>query len=250
MGRHECGNPKQSRIGLTTGLPFWSRQHSNRGSSAFGVLGVFVCAVLVSLPQTAPGVPAAEIDPTAEELQQIGDVAGILSWLGSGEPLRTALIRVHVLADLWQSTVREEDPVALPSPLAQSLSLGSLLLSEEIFRQCISRYWQPKAELAQLQTPRSLPELQDLYQHSLTEMVISELSVTPSYPPVGANSVALRDEFARTMTATWCGWSFACVTSACLGRSGSDDVASRVNLCTRCFGMFSAVSSSSFSSES
>ena len=45
-----------------------------------------VCAIMVTLPQTAPGVPAGEIDPTAEELQQIGDVAGIFSWQCSGEP--------------------------------------------------------------------------------------------------------------------------------------------------------------------
>ena len=46
----------------------------------------FVCAVMVSLPQTAPGVPAAGIDPAGAELQQIGNVAGIFSWLGSDEP--------------------------------------------------------------------------------------------------------------------------------------------------------------------
>ena len=59
-----------------------------RRSAAFG------CVVMVTVLQTALAVPAAEIDVTAEELQQIGDVAGILSWLGSGEPVRTALIRV------------------------------------------------------------------------------------------------------------------------------------------------------------
>ena len=49
-----------------------------RGFEAFG------CAFMVSLPQTASGGDL----PTAEELQQIGDVAGILSW-----------------SDLWQATV-------------------------------------------------------------------------------------------------------------------------------------------------
>ena len=69
------------------------------------------CAIMVSLPQTAPDVPAAEIDPTAAELQQIGD--SILSKLGSGEPVRVALIRVlngdqpllRVPADEWRATV-------------------------------------------------------------------------------------------------------------------------------------------------
>ena len=69
--------------------------------------------VMVTLPQTAPGV-RARLDSTAEELQQIGDVAGIFSWLGSGEPVRTGLIRVlggaqplvYVPADLWQLTLR------------------------------------------------------------------------------------------------------------------------------------------------
>ena len=46
----------------------------------------FVCAVMVTLPQTAYGVPAVGIDPAAEQLQQIGDVASIFSCLGSGEP--------------------------------------------------------------------------------------------------------------------------------------------------------------------
>ena len=51
----------------------------------------FVFAFMVCLPQTASGVPAAGIvHPTAEELQHIGDVTGIFSWLGLEEPLRTA----------------------------------------------------------------------------------------------------------------------------------------------------------------
>ena len=52
----------------------------------------FGCVVMVALPQTAPGVPAAGIDK--KELQQIGDVAGILPWLASGSLVRTALVRV------------------------------------------------------------------------------------------------------------------------------------------------------------
>ena len=59
-----------------------------RGFTALGF------AVMVTLPQTALAVPAAGIDPAAEELQDIGNVAGIFSWHGSGEPLRTALIRL------------------------------------------------------------------------------------------------------------------------------------------------------------
>ena len=73
---------------------------------------------MATLPQTAPGAPEAGIDPTVDELQQIGDVAGIFSWFGSEESLRPAVLRaldggqphlrdlVHVLADLWKDTVR------------------------------------------------------------------------------------------------------------------------------------------------
>ena len=83
-----------------------------------GEFAAFVCAGMARLPQTAPGVPAAGIDPTVDELQQMGDVAGIFSWLGSEESLRTAVLRalggvkprlrdlVYVLADLWKDTVR------------------------------------------------------------------------------------------------------------------------------------------------
>ena len=65
---------------------------------------------------TRAGNPAGN-DPTAEELQQIVDVAGIFSWLGSDEPLRTAFILVlgggqrrlrdlvYIPAGLWQATV-------------------------------------------------------------------------------------------------------------------------------------------------
>ena len=58
----------------------------------------------------------------------------------------------------------------------------------------------------------------------------------------------LRDELACTVATTWCGWSFARGTSACLRRWGSDAVASQVSLCTGCFGRHSAASSSSSSS--
>ena len=99
--------------GIHTNLPSVERLGS------VDALAALVCAVMVSLPQTAPGVPAAGIDLTTEELQQIGDVAGISSWLGSDEPLRTALIRVlggsqsrfrvsiYVPATSWQATVRD-----------------------------------------------------------------------------------------------------------------------------------------------
>ena len=73
--------------------PFWSRQHSNRGSSA--CLQEGLCSVCVR----SHGFSAADCSrclggnrPTAED--QIGDVANVFSWLGSGEPLRTALIHV------------------------------------------------------------------------------------------------------------------------------------------------------------
>ena len=59
---------------------------------------------MVTLPQTAPGVPAAGIDPTVEDLQQIGDVQGILSWLGSGGLVRTALNCVWAVPSLLRVT--------------------------------------------------------------------------------------------------------------------------------------------------
>ena len=63
-------------------------------------------------PQTAPGVPASGIDPAWEELQQIGDVAGIFSWLGSDEPWRTAPIRV-----LDAGQLRLRDRVYVPADM-------------------------------------------------------------------------------------------------------------------------------------
>ena len=67
---------------------------------------------MVTLPH-ALGVPAVGIDPTAEELQQIGDVAvssrgSVLvsrCVLGGGQPRLRDL--VYVLADLWQATARD-----------------------------------------------------------------------------------------------------------------------------------------------
>ena len=71
-----------------------------------------ICSV--QLCSHGPGVPAAGIDPTAEELQQLGDVAGIFSWLASAEAVRTAVIRVLgggqprlCEPDLWQATVHD-----------------------------------------------------------------------------------------------------------------------------------------------
>ena len=89
-------------------IPSVAPMHAFR--KEFAAIG---CAIMVSLPQTAPDVPAAEIDPTAAELQQIGDVASILSRLGSGESVRVALVHVlngdqpllRVPADLWEATV-------------------------------------------------------------------------------------------------------------------------------------------------
>ena len=101
--------------------PIWSMLHSNRGSSACMQGGICTvgCAVMATLRQTAPGLLAAGIDPTAEELQQICDVAGTSSWLGSGEPVCTALNRVLgdgqpllrdvalVPPDLWHAFVSQ-----------------------------------------------------------------------------------------------------------------------------------------------
>ena len=94
--------------------------------------------------------------------------------------------------------------------------------------------------LAQLQAPRSLPELQSLYQHSLGERLSSLAGVlgrpsvrevverpdgrwfrTPSHGEV-LNSVtahALRPPSCSLVgTDPWCGWSFARITSAGLRR--------------------------------
>ena len=113
-----------------------------------------------------------------------------------------------------------------------------------------------KADFTQLQAPYLLPEIQNLYQHALGErlsstarvlgrpsfrevlerpdgrcfrtpshcevLVVNKLSVTAhslrplSRPPLETDLTELRDELACTMTATWCGWSFARVTSAFL----------------------------------
>ena len=77
--------------------PFWSRLHSNRGSSA--CLQEVICSVWLR----SHGYSAArlllvyrrrESNPPWRSCSRSAMVAGIFSWLGSGEPLRTALIRV------------------------------------------------------------------------------------------------------------------------------------------------------------
>ena len=74
-----------------------------------------------------------------------------------------------------------------------------------------------KAELAQLQAPRSLPEHQDLYKRSLGERLSSTAGVwrTPSYCedwPVARPAALVSEQtwqafvtFACAMAATWCG---------------------------------------------
>ena len=84
---------------------------------------------------------------STEELQQIGDVAGIFSWLVSGEPVCTALIRLlcggqprlrdlgYVPADLWQATVRD---LKIPPGETQrdltALEVGHVALMRRIAR--------------------------------------------------------------------------------------------------------------------
>ena len=46
----------------------------------------------MDLPQTAPGVPAAGIDPTPEELPAITTLGHVLDWLGASTELRDALV--------------------------------------------------------------------------------------------------------------------------------------------------------------
>ena len=167
------------------------------------------------------------------------------------------------------------------SPLAQFLSLDATLGRElhAVQKQILA----DKASLAQLQAPRSLPEIQTHYKHSVGTqlasaarvlgrpsvrevlerqdgrwfrtpshdevLVINELSVKahslcpPSRPPDGTDF-----DLACAKAPTWCGWSFARVSSTCQKRWGSDVVASQVSLCTRCFGTHPAASSSSSSS--
>ena len=43
------------------------------------------------LPQTLPGVPTDNVDPTTQELGAINNVADILSWLGAPEALGQAI---------------------------------------------------------------------------------------------------------------------------------------------------------------
>ena len=93
-------NPRRTPTCWTTGLCWCAcRRHVGQGKIPIVApvhacrreFAMLSCAVMVSLPQTALG---AGIEPTSEELQQIGDVAGIFSWLGSGESVRSAFIRV------------------------------------------------------------------------------------------------------------------------------------------------------------
>ena len=172
------------------------------------------------------------------------------------------------------------------SPLAQSLSLVASLGKDlqAVQKQILAA----SASLAQLQAPCSFSEIQTHYQHPLGTqlssaagvlgrpsvrevlerpdgrwfrnpshnevLVINELSVKahslcpPSCPPDGTDLACLREDLACAKAPTWCGWSFARVTSTSLRRWGSDVVASQVSLCTRCFGTHSAASSSSSSS--
>ena len=44
-----------------------------------------------TLPQTAPGVPAPNVDPTTQELSSIGSVEDILAWLGAADTLGQAI---------------------------------------------------------------------------------------------------------------------------------------------------------------
>ena len=95
--------------------PFSPRQHSNRGSSAC-LQEDICCSVRVRSHGFSAADCSREIDHRGRA-QQIGDVVGIFSWLGSDEPWCTALIRVlgggqrrlrdlvYVPADLWQATV-------------------------------------------------------------------------------------------------------------------------------------------------
>ena len=46
----------------------------------------------MDLPQTAPGVPASNVDPTIDELASMQDIAAIFDWLGTAEPVRASFI--------------------------------------------------------------------------------------------------------------------------------------------------------------
>ena len=71
----------------------------------------------MDLPQTLPGVPAAGIDPTVDELATIADLAGVFNWLGSSEGLREAVVQalgggapklrdlVYIRGELWDRMV-------------------------------------------------------------------------------------------------------------------------------------------------
>eukprot|EP00973_Karenia_brevis_P009705 1309297-Karenia_brevis.AAC.1 len=66
----------------------------------------------MDLPQTPPGVPAPGIDPTAEELQAITDVAGIFAWLGTNALVQNALVE-----ELGGGEPRLRDIVYVPGPV-------------------------------------------------------------------------------------------------------------------------------------
>ena len=87
---------------------------------------------MADLPQTAPGVPAPSVDPTADELEKITSVEAAFKWLNTGEPARKAFFGeigggsvpalrdvVYVKADNWDKAINNimvEVPEKPPRP--------------------------------------------------------------------------------------------------------------------------------------
>ena len=102
----------------------------------------------MDLPQTLPGVPAAGIDPTVDELATIADLAGVFNWLGSSEGLREAVVQalgggapklrdlVYIRGELWDRTVASiKVPVESEQPRGLSpIEEGHVAMARRIAR--------------------------------------------------------------------------------------------------------------------
>ena len=102
----------------------------------------------MDLPQTAPGQPAAGIDPTIDELAAIANLVGVFDWLGAGEGLRQVLVQalgggtprlrdiVYIKGDLWDTTVEGlEIPVESGEPRVLSpIEQGHVAMVRRISR--------------------------------------------------------------------------------------------------------------------
>ena len=115
---HHCPSPHRGTRLTHLSSSFWSRQHVSRGSSAC-LQGGFCSICVRSHGYSVAALLAYLRRAMVDVLHQIGDVAGIVSWLRLEELLRTAATRelgrgqprfrdlVNLPADLWEYTVRD-----------------------------------------------------------------------------------------------------------------------------------------------